>query len=312
MDPAVLLRAVLAAILAASCVFLAGRALQPVSARARRVKEVLTPGGGRSAPARLQPVQPAVPFKLRAASAIARALDLKRWLGLEEVKEQLQQAGMRQSHAETAFLVSRLVWGIGGVVLAVVYVFGLKVLDVALPAKLGVVAFGGYIGLKIPEILLDRAIKARRESIERAWPDALDLMLIMVQAGVTVEQAFRKVQAEIGSRSQPLAEELMIAIAELSFLPERRQAYENLGKRTGVSEVRATCMALIQAETQGTPLADAFRTLAAEGRASRLTAAEQKGARMAAIMPLPVMLFFLPPLLAMAIMPAIIDLAGWK
>src|SRR5690606_26407947 len=113
---------------------------------------------------------------------------------------------------------------------------------------------------------------------KRAFPDALDLMLICVESGMSVEQSFRKVAQEIGSQSIPLAEELTLTTAELSFLQDRRQAFENFGNRVGLDSVKSICTALIQAERYGTPVATALRTLSQENRDERMQAAEKKAA----------------------------------
>ncbi|MGQ3676139.1 type II secretion system F family protein [Xanthobacter sp. TB0139] len=243
---------------------------------------------------------------------IAQVLQLERWLGFAPLREKLARAGRRGPQAEAQFLFVRLVTGVGALVFSALYVF--LVLPDGLPFSLAVlvITFFTYIGIKLPEIQLDRAGRERIASIKAAWPDALDLALILVEAGKPVEQALRRMADDIARSSAPLSEEISITLAELSFLPERRQAYENLGNRTDLSEVRSACMAIIQSEQQGTSLAPALRALSAESRAARISAAEQQGAKIAAILSLPVMIFFMPPLVVISAIPALISYMGWK
>ena len=149
----------------------------------------------------------------------------------------------------------------------------------------------------------DRATK-RKQSIQLAWPDALDLMLICVESGMSIEAAIRKVADEIGTQSVALAEELILTNAELSYLPERKQAYENLNARTGLESVKSVTQALIQAERYGTPVAHALRVLASESRDMRMNEAEKKAAALPPKLTVPMILFFLPVLFAIILGPA--------
>src|SRR5207253_2733003 len=121
-------------------------------------------------------------------------------------------------------------------------------------------------------------IKKRQLKVRRSWPDALDLLLICVESGMSIEQAFRRVSTEVGTQCVALAEELALTTAELSYLSERRMAYENLGNRTGLEAVKSVTTALIQAERYGTPLGQALRVLAQESRVIRMNEAEKKAA----------------------------------
>ena len=140
----------------------------------------------------------------------------------------------------------------------------------------------------------------------------MDLLLICVESGMSIEQAFRKVSQEIGIQSIPLAEELTLATAELSFLPERRKAYENLAKRTGVDSINQVVTVLIQAEKYGTPLGHALRVLGQESREHRLLLAEQKAAALPPKLTVPMIVFFLPILFAVILTPAILQISGMK
>ena len=152
-------------------------------------------------------------------------------------------------------------------------------------------------------------ITKRQKSVRRAWPDALDLLLICVESGMGIEGAFRKVSEEIGSPSIALAEELSLTTAELSYLQDRRKAYDNLGERTGLEGVRSVVTALIQAEKYGTPIGTALRVLAQENRDMRMQEAEKKAAALPPKLTVPMILFFLPVLFAVIITPAAIQVS---
>jgi tight adherence protein C len=140
----------------------------------------------------------------------------------------------------------------------------------------------------------------------RAFPDALDLLLICVESGMSIEAAFRKVGDEIGSQSVPLAEEFALTTAELSYLSERRQAYENLDKRTNLDGVKSVCVTLQQSERYGTPLASSLRVMAQENRDMRMAEAEKKAAGLPPKLTVPMILFFLPVLFIVILGPAAI------
>ena len=172
-----------------------------------------------------------------------------------------------------------------------------------LMAAMMVVAVAGFYG---PNIFLQNVIAKRKQSIMQAFPDALDLMLICVEAGMSIEAAVMKVSQEIGSSSIPLAEELALLSAELSYLPERRMAYEGLARRTNHPGVRSVATAMVQAEQYGTPLGAALRVMAKENRDLRLSAAEKKAAALPAQLTVPMIVFFLPVLFIVILGPAII------
>ena len=168
-----------------------------------------------------------------------------------------------------------------------------------------------YIGIKLPEIFLKNQTTKRQLSMRRAIPDAMDLLLICVESGISVEHAFRKVSVEIGTQSVALAEELTLTTAELSYLQERRQAFENLANRTGVEAIKSICTALVQAERYGTPVGVALRVLAQESRDHRMNEAEKKAAGLPPKLTVPMILFFLPVLFAVILTPALIQIFGW-
>jgi tight adherence protein C len=163
-----------------------------------------------------------------------------------------------------------------------------------------------FVGFYLPNLFVENVITRRQDSIRKAFPDALDLLLICVESGMSIEAAFQKVAAEIGEESVELAEELGLTTAELSYLQERRMAYENLAKRTGLPGVKAVSTSLIQAERYGTPLGQALRVMAQENRDMRMSEAEKKAASLPPKLTVPMIVFFLPALFGVILGPAII------
>ena len=243
---------------------------------------------------------------------IVERFNLNKWLGTETAKANLIMAGYRSNGAEYAFLVFRLVTPLVLMVATIIYVFGIATINQTPMVKVGIVIAAIFIGIKLPEFFISNQIKNRQFSMKRAFPDTLDLMLICVESGMSIEHAFRKVSEEIGMQSIPMAEELALTTAELSYLPVRRQAFENLSVRTGLSNVRAICTALIQAEKYGTPVGTALRVLAQENRDDRMNEAEKKAAALPPKLTVPMILFFLPVLFIVILTPALVQIFKWK
>jgi tight adherence protein C len=243
---------------------------------------------------------------------MSEMFNLKQWLGTDSAKERLAMAGFRGQNAELTFLFFRLVAPIAIFLMTLIYLFGVNDHQQASIARLGMSIGGAYLGIKLPELYLQNVIQKRQASIKRTWPDALDLMLICVESGMSIEQAFRKVAQEVGTQSVPLAEELSLATAELSYLQDRRVAYENLGTRTGLDTVKSICTALIQAERYGTPVGTALRVLSQESRDTRMNDAEKKAAALPPKLTVPMILFFLPVLFVVIMMPAMIEVYKWQ
>ncbi len=160
--------------------------------------------------------------------------------------------------------------------------------------------------MHVPSLFLKNRIQHRQLSIRRAFPDALDLLLICVESGMSVEAGFKRVAAEIGTQSIPLAEELTLTTAELSYLQDRRQAYQNLAIRTNLEGVKSVCMALQQAERYGTPMATTLRVMSQENRDMRMAEAEKKAAGLPPKLTVPMIVFFLPVLFIVILGPAAI------
>lgn len=234
---------------------------------------------------------------------------LEKYLGTEEAKSQLVMAGFRGRQAEVAFLFFRAVAPLGLFVFVLVYMLLFFGPEVSLALKFAAAIAGAYLGIKAPEIFLKNKITKRQASMRRAFPDAMDLVLICVESGMPVEPAFRKVSNEIGIQSVELAEEFALTTAELSYLPDRRTAYENLALRTGVDGLKQISTVLIQAEKYGTPLGQAMRVVAQEGRDARLLEAERKAAALPPKLTVPMIIFFLPVLFAVILTPAMIQMS---
>ena len=237
---------------------------------------------------------------------IVERFNLTKWVGQEEARLKLIQAGYRGQAPYITYLFFRMVTPTAAFLFAAFYLF--VVLDFNQPAmvKIGLCIAAAYIGMQLPWLLLKSKIQKRQLSIKRAFPDTLDLLLICVESGMSIEAAFRKVSEEVGTQSVALAEELTLTTAELSYLPDRRQAYENLAKRTDLDGVKSVCMALQQAERYGTPLATMLRVMAQENRDMRMSEAEKKAAGLPPKLTVPMIVFFLPVLFVVILGPAAI------
>jgi len=246
------------------------------------------------------------------ALRIVEQLSLKKWLDSEAATEKLMRAGLRGPKAETMLLLGRLFAPIGFIAVAILYLLINNGANLSFPMQVGAVIFAAYLGIKAPEVYLSNLTSKRQASMRHAFPDALDLLLICVESGMSIEMAFRKVATEIGGASVPLAEEMALTTAELSYLPERRMAYENLAKRTGIDNVKSVATVLIQAERYGTPLGQALRVLAQESRDQRMNEAEKKAASLPPKLTVPMIVFFMPALFIVILTPALIQIFKWQ
>jgi tight adherence protein C len=237
---------------------------------------------------------------------IVERFNLNKWVGQETARALLVQAGYRGQAPYITYLFFRMVTPAVVLLASLFYVFVVFKLDQPAPVKVGACLFATYLGMQLPSVFLKNQIQRRQLSIKRAFPDALDLLLICVESGMSIEAGFRRVSGEIGARSIALAEELTLTTAELSYLQERRQAYENLAKRTNLDGVKSVCIALQQAERYGTPLGQTLRVLAQENRDMRMAEAEKRAAALPPKLTVPMILFFLPCLFVVILGPAII------
>jgi tight adherence protein C len=244
--------------------------------------------------------------------AIVERFNLSKWVGQEEAKLKLIQAGYRGQAPYITYLFVRMISPVACFLFAVVYLFILLKIEQPTLVKIGICIGAAYVGMQLPLMLLKSKIQRRQLSIKRAFPDTLDLLLICVESGMSIEAAFKKVSDEVGRQSVALAEELTLTTAELSYLPDRRQAYENLAKRTDLDGVKSVCMALQQAERYGTPLATMLRVMAQENRDMRMSEAEKKAAGLPPKLTVPMILFFLPVLFIVILGPAAIKVMALK
>jgi tight adherence protein C len=234
-------------------------------------------------------------------------LNLTKLLEDPKVAGQMAQAGYRGPKPLTTFYFFRFASPLIFMIVAAFYMFVIKIVDWPTMSKLTAVMAAAVAGFYAPNLYLKNRIDKRRTSIMQAFPDALDLLLICVEAGMSIEAAITKVSQEMGPSSIDLAEELSLLSAELSYLPDRRMAYENLGKRTNHPGVKSVATAMTQADTYGTPLATALRVMAKENRDLRLSAAEKKASALPAQLTVPMILFFLPVLFIVILGPAILN-----
>ncbi len=233
-------------------------------------------------------------------------LDLRSKFDNEELRARLKMAGLRGQSPLVAYMFFRAIMPIVVFFAALIYVF--VVLELTHPPMVKVLMAVGaaVLGYYLPDLFISNLASKRQTAIKQSFPDALDMLLICVQAGMSVEAAFGKVSKEITTQSIELAEELSLTTAELSYLQERRQAYENLGKRTGIPGVKAVSTALIQAERYGTPVGQALRVMAKENREIRMAEAEKKAAALPPKLTVPMIIFFLPVLFLVILGPAAI------
>ena len=239
---------------------------------------------------------------------VVEDFNLTKWLAQEAARDKLIMAGYRGQAPYVTFLFARAVTPIVLFIGAVLYVFVITHMEKSMPVKLGICVGAAYLGLQAPMLFLKNAISKRQLQIKRAFPDALDLLLICIESGMSVEVAFRKVSVEIVSQSVGLSEEFALTTAELSYLQDRKVAYENLAKRTGLEGVKSVCLALMQSERYGTPLGQSLRVMAQENRDMRMNEAEKKAAALPPKLTVPMILFFLPCLFIVILGPTYIKL----
>ncbi len=236
---------------------------------------------------------------------IVDRFDLKSKFESEELKHKLKMAGLRGQAPLYGYAFFRLIMppivGIAGLL----YIFVVKNPDDFSPMmKFMIPAGATALGFYLPNIFLDNLVARRQQALKDSFPDALDMLLICVQSGMSIEAAFGRVSKEIGNQSIELAEEFTLTTAELAYLPERRMAFENLGNRSGLDQIKATTTAMVQAESYGTPVGQALRVMAKENRDLRITEAEKKAAALPPKLTVPMIVFFLPVLFVVILGPA--------
>jgi len=233
-------------------------------------------------------------------------LQLSRLLEDPKVVDKLAQAGFRGPQPVTTFYFFRFVGPFIMAALVAFYLFVVNGFGLATMVKLCACMVALVLGYYAPNFYISNVASKRRDSIVAGFPDALDLLLICVESGMSIEAALQKVSQEVGAASIELAEELSLLVAELSYLPDRSLAYQGLARRTNHPGVKSVATAMVQAERYGTPLGGALRIMAKETRELRLSAAEKIAAALPAKLTVPMIVFFLPVLFVVILGPAII------
>jgi tight adherence protein C len=241
---------------------------------------------------------------------IVDKLDLRSQFDNENLRNKLKMAGLRGEAPLVAFMFFRVAAPPLVLVVALIYLFFISDIQASNVMKALYAVLAAAAGYYLPNVFIQNLAQKRQQSIKIAFPEALDMLLICVQSGMSVEAAFGKVSKEVANQSVELAEELSLTTAELSYLPDRRLAYENLAKRTALPSVKAVTTALIQAERYGTPVGQALRVMAKENRDMRMSEAEKKAAALPPKLTVPMILFFLPVLFLVILGPAAITF--WK
>jgi tight adherence protein C len=216
----------------------------------------------------------------------------------------LARAGYRSKDALIMYVFSKALSPILGLILGVVLVFGMNMFFGETPKQalliLGLLGLGMYA----PDIFIKNAVDKRTDAIRLSLPDALDLLVICAEAGLTLDAALNRVSKELANASPELADEFTLTSLELGFMPERRQALKNLADRVNLKAVKSVVTTLVQTEKYGTPLSQSLRVLSAEFRNDRMMKAEEKAAKLPAVMTIPLILFILPVLFIVLLGPA--------
>ncbi len=241
---------------------------------------------------------------------ILNAVNLQHILTAKDVRNELAQAGLRGRTVVAAYYSTRLLVGLGCGIGALVYIGLMDEFPYPNFVKFIFAAVGAVAGFYMPKLLLANTITKRQDEMTEAFPDTLDLMVICVEAGLGVEGAFARVTEEIADTSPILAQEFGLLSAELAYLGDRRQAFENFSNRTGMASAKALSTTLIQSEQYGTPVGVALQVLAQEKRDDRMSQAEKKAAALPAKLTVPMIIFFLPVLFIVVIGPAAMRIGG--
>ncbi len=236
-------------------------------------------------------------------------LNLYKLLAEEGINDRLKMAGLRGQKPLITFLFFRFIMPLILFVGAIFFLFLVNDLDRPAIIRLAIAVGLGLIGYYLPAVFLSNLIAKRQQVLKKGFPDTLDLLLICVESGMSIEAAFAKVADEIASSYIEMSEEMSLTTAELSYLPKRRMAYENLAKRTGLDGIKAVTTALIQAERYGTPLANSLRVMAQENRDMRMAEAEKKAAGLPPKLTVPMIAFFLPVIFVVILGPAIMRIS---
>jgi tight adherence protein C len=240
---------------------------------------------------------------LSVATGVVERLRLLQSAQARKIGEKLLQAGWRGKDAMVMYLFLKFALPITFGVVAVVFLYVLSALDVSDMTRLAIALFAVIIGAYLPDLFTSNTISRRRQKITKAMPDGLDLMVICAEAGLSLDAALERVGRELRQSWPEFADEIGLTSIELGFLPDRGQALQNLAKRVRISGMRGLVNTLAQTERYGTPLSQALRVLSSEMRQTRLMKAEEKAARLPAILTVPMIIFIMPALFVVLIGP---------
>jgi len=283
--------------------------------RSKRIKQVINQHRGNMSALQLENLNRPAAIRQRKGSTRAElaqrlvsSLNMQNLLDSVSIRDSLAQAGLRGRNAVAIFVASRVIGAVIGVAVTFMFVSAMKEFPYPGFMKFVFSGMGGVVGFYFPKILVANNKSKRQSEMTQSFPDALDLMLICVESGLGIEMAFNKVTEEIMDSAPILAQELGLTSAELAYLGNRRQAFENFSKRTGLPAAKSLATTLIQSEQYGTPVGKALAVLAQEKRDERLSAAERKAAALPAQLTVPMIIFFLPVLFIVVIGPAALQM----
>lgn len=260
--------------------------------------ELMTPGGNK---ARVID-EGALTFM----SQVVQKLHLLKSSQTEKISSQLSRAGWRSRNALVVFLFMKAVLPIFLALASLVFISVTSLFPLPLAGKMTVGVLAALAGFYLPELIVKNATQRRSQEIRKALPDALDLLVICAEAGLSLDAALTRVADEIGRSGPELSDEFALTAVELGFLPSRRDALENLMDRCQLQDIRAVVATLSQTEKYGTPLANSLRVLSGEFRSNRMMRAEEKAARLPATLTVPLVVFILPSLFVVLLGPAIL------
>lgn len=240
--------------------------------------------------------------------SVVKRLNLMRSKQTERIALQLARAGFRSNDAVIPFVFAKAAAPLATGALAAVLLFVLNVYDASASVRLLIVIGAALVGSYFPELYIRNCTQKRQDKMRKGLPDALDLMVICAEAGLSLDSALQRVSKELMRSWPEIAEEFGLASIELGFLPDRRRALDNLAQRTNLAGLRAMVNTLSQTEKYGTPLAHSLRVLAAELRMERMMKAEEKAAKLPATLTVPMILFILPPLFIVLLGPAVLKI----
>ncbi|WP_031554273.1 type II secretion system F family protein [Parvularcula oceani] len=246
-----------------------------------------------------------------AAKSLVQQFKLLEIFDAQSAAKRLTLAGLRGERPVFTFMAARVLTPVIALCVAAFYLYVLQIGEFGNLVRLMLTCGAGVAGFYLPNLYVTNLIKKRQQALQLAFPDSLDLLLICVESGMSIEAALQKVTQEVAATCPALAEEYGLTTAELSYLQDRKVAYHNLGERTGLEGIKAVVTALIQCETYGTPLGSSLRVMAAENREIRMQTAEKKAAALPPQLTVPMILFFLPVLFVIILTPAAGSAMGW-